>query len=152
LESEEIVTYVTQIKEENSESSVYIRMRAISVSETESAMTEQTKREKAAREAPSIDRRQALARLGLGITVAYAAPVLLTLSEAAAKGGSGGGSGGGGGGSGGGGSGGGSGASSGDSDSGDSDAGSSPSSGTESADASASSGPSGDDAPSSPSP
>ena len=43
---------------------------------------------------PALNRRQALARLGLGISIAYATPMQLGLREARAHGGSGGGSGG----------------------------------------------------------
>ena len=39
---------------------------------------------------PALNRRQALARLGLGISIAYATPMLLGLREARASGGSGG--------------------------------------------------------------
>jgi len=48
-----------------------------------------------------VNRRQALARLGLGAAIVYAAPLLLSLGEARASGGSGGGGGGGEGGGGG---------------------------------------------------
>ena len=48
-------------------------------------------------EAVDLDRRSVLSRLGLAVSAAYAAPVLMTLSQSAhAKGGSGGGKGGGG--------------------------------------------------------
>ena len=51
-------------------------------------------------EAVDLDRRSVLSRLGLAVSAAYAAPVLMTLSQSAhAKGGSGGGKGGGKGGS-----------------------------------------------------
>ncbi len=53
-----------------------------------------SKRNTRPRAGEELNRRQALARLGLGVTAVYAAPVLLTLSEAKASASSGGGSGG----------------------------------------------------------